>query len=67
MTSDSDVANDASTTVQPPQPVDYGVVVGEPRWPMAGAVVAAMVLTSETTPARRWMPASAGSPRTAQR
>ncbi len=45
MTSDPDAPNDASTTVQPPQQVDDDVVVGEPRWHMASAVVAAMVLT----------------------
>ncbi len=59
MTSDPDASNDASTTVQPPQQVDDDVVVGEPRWHMAGAVVAAMVLTillpDELRPGPPWV------------
>jgi uncharacterized membrane protein len=37
--------NDASTDIGAPEQADAGVVVGEARWPMAGAVLAAMVLT----------------------
>ena len=45
MTSGSDRESDTSTAPGPHKRAEDEVVVGEARWPMAGAVLAAMVLT----------------------
>ena len=45
MKPESDAGNDAAAGRDARDRAEDGVVVGEPRWPMAGAVLAAMVLT----------------------
>jgi hypothetical protein len=45
MKPESDAGNDAAAGRNPRDGAGDDVVVGEPRWPMAGAVLAAMVLT----------------------
>ncbi len=45
MKPESDAANDAAAGRNRPDRGEDGVPFGEPRWPMAGAVLAAMALT----------------------
>ena len=59
MKPESDAANDSAAGHDRPERDDAGVVVGEARWPMAGAVLAAMALTillpDDLRPGPRWL------------
>ena len=59
MKPESDAANDSAAGHDRPQRDDAASVVGEARWPMAGAVLAAMALTillpDGLRPGPRWL------------